>query len=128
MDNDNLNFVQENVRKSIDDEWIGLLVLSIFIFVSSIVGIIVLFFFWRRYQQQQTNSSDNQTLRLSNEPTGKRQIPVQFIEQQDQPYETQQMDVFVSANDNDRDYLRFSDPENIQRMHQFYEKATKAYF
>ena len=32
------------------------------------------------------------------------------------------MDVFVSSNDNDGTYPTFSDPENIQRVHQFYEK------
>jgi len=92
MDNDDSDFVQENVRKSIDDQWIVLLVLSIFIFVASIIAMGVLFFCWRRYQQQQqqqTIHSDNRTVSLTNPPTGKRQIPVRFDERQDQAYETQ---------------------------------------
>jgi hypothetical protein len=79
--------IRAPVYKSIDDPWIGLLVLSIFIFVSSIIAIIVLHFLWRRHQQ--LTQFYNESYILSNKPTGKRQIPVQMEDQQIKPYETQ---------------------------------------
>ena len=71
------------IFKRIDDPWIGLLVLGIFIFVSAIVALIVLCCFWRRHQQQ--NKMYNESFILSNKPTGRRPC-------EDQPstsYETQ---------------------------------------
>ena len=78
------------VFKSIDEPWIGLLVLGIVIFVASVIAIILLFIFWRRHQKQ--TEVQNRSYILSNKPTGKRQIPVQLGDEQPQSYETQ---VFV---------------------------------
>ncbi len=75
------------VFKPIDDPWIVLLVLSIFIFVSSIIAMIVLYFLWRRHRQ--LTQFYNESYILSNKPTGKRQIPVLIEEQQPKTYETQ---------------------------------------
>jgi hypothetical protein len=71
------------VFKRIDDPWIGLIVLGIFIFVSSVIAMIVLCCLWRRHQQR--TQFYNKTSILSNNPTGKRQID----DQQSKPYETQ---------------------------------------
>jgi len=79
------------VFKRIDGPWIGLLVLSIFILISSIIALIILYFLWRRHRH--LTEFYNQSYILSNQPTGKRQIPVQFEEQQPKPYETQ---VYIS--------------------------------
>jgi hypothetical protein len=75
------------VFKRIDDPWIGLLVLSIFILASSIIAMIVLYFLWRRYRR--LTKFYNESYILSNQPTAKRQIPIQIEEQQPKPYETQ---------------------------------------
>ena len=75
------------VFKRIDDPWIGLLVLAIFIFVSAIIAIIVLCFLWRRHQQRM--KLYNESYIFSNKPTGKRQIPIQIEDHQPKSYETQ---------------------------------------
>ncbi|CAF2479967.1 unnamed protein product [Rotaria sp. Silwood2] len=114
------------VYKRIDDPWIGLLVLAIFIFILSIISIVVLCVLWRRYQQHTQIYNENYV--LSNKPTGKRQIPVQVEDQQPKPYETQKMEVFVPQNDEERIHSRFTPHDGTQQVHQFYERATKAYF
>jgi hypothetical protein len=73
--------------KRIDDSWIGLLVLAIVIFVSSVISIVVLCILWRRYQQR--TKFNNESYMLSNNPSGRRQIPVQIDDQQPRGYETQ---------------------------------------
>lgn len=83
------NLLIDPIFKTIDGPWIGLLVLSIFILVSSIIAIIALHFLWRRYRLQQHKQFQNQSYILSNKPTGKRQVPVQIQDQKPNPYETQ---------------------------------------
>jgi cbb3-type cytochrome oxidase subunit 3 len=78
---------QAPVFKSIDDPWIGLLVLSIFTFVLSIIAMLVLYYFWRRHKRR--TQFYNESYILSNNPTGKSQIPIQIQDQQPIPYETQ---------------------------------------
>jgi hypothetical protein len=82
-----MNDILSPLFKRIDDPWIGLLALVIFIFVASIIAIIVLYFLWRRHQKH--TQFHNQSYILSNKPTGKRQLPIQIEDQHPKPYETQ---------------------------------------
>ncbi|CAF0907043.1 unnamed protein product [Adineta steineri] len=120
------NLFPTSIIKRIDNPWIGLLVLGIFILISSIIALIVLCFLWRRHQQR--TQLYNENFILSNKPTGKRQIPIQIEDQQSKSYETQKMEVFVPSNDNERIHTRFTSPNDIQQVQQFYERTTKAYF
>ncbi|CAF0857539.1 unnamed protein product [Rotaria sordida] len=127
-----MNYIQPTsfhvpVHKSIDDPWIGLLVLCIVIFVSSIVSIIILCLQWRRYQQSKQINNENYIL-SNKSTTGKRQIPVQIEDQQPKPYETQRMEVFVPPNGEERIHARFPPHDGIPQVHKFYERSTKAYF
>ena len=70
------------VFKRIDDPWIALLVLGIFIFISSIIAVIALCFLWRRQQNTQFH---NESYILSDKPNINRQMP----DHPPQDYETQ---------------------------------------
>lgn len=73
--------------KTIDDPWIGLLVLGSLIFIIPIIAILVFCFLWRRYQKFKPIQNENYI--LGNKPTGKIPIPVQIQEQPQKAYETQ---------------------------------------
>lgn len=79
--------IEVPVYKTIDGPWIGLLVLSILIFVISIIAIVVLYFLWRRHQQN--TQFYNESYILSNKPTGKTKIPIRIEDQQPNSFETQ---------------------------------------
>ncbi|CAF4575271.1 unnamed protein product [Rotaria sp. Silwood1] len=125
FDCDSTSF-RASVYKRIDDPWIGLLVLAILIFVTSIISIVILCFLWRRYQQRKQIYHENHV--LSNKPTGKRQISVQLEDQQPKTYETQRMEVFVPQNNEERIHACFTPHDGTQQVHQFYERTTQAYF
>ncbi|UJR35909.1 hypothetical protein I4U23_028650 [Adineta vaga] len=118
-----LNIARAPIFKRIDEPWIALLVLGIFIFISSIVALIILCYFWRRHQQR--TRLYNESFLLSNKPTGRKQMD----DQQLKSYETQKMEVFVSSNDEQNFPATYStSPDDAQQMHQYYERTTKAYF
>ena len=76
-----------DVYKSIDDAWIGLLILAIFILVASISAIIALFLLWFRYQR--TRRLFQESYLSSPKATNRRAIPVQIDEYPTTGYETQ---------------------------------------
>ncbi|CAF3655524.1 unnamed protein product [Rotaria socialis] len=116
--------------KRIDAPWIGLLILGIIIFLSSIISIAIVFLLWRyfRLRAQLTNQTQTHTL-TTNTATGKRPIPVQIEEEQPPTiYETQKMEVFVPTNTDERSHGRYPVRDDIEQVRRFYERTTKAYF
>ena len=98
MSTGNPTVTQTGVYKSIDDAWIGLLVLSILIFLLSIVGLVLLFILWNRYQKQKQFIKGNETLAPTNNvtnavhssSTARRPVPIHHIEEYPSTnYETQ---------------------------------------
>lgn len=79
--------IEYPVFKEIDGPWIALLILGIFIFISSLIAIIVLFILLRRHQKYV--QVQNRNLALTNQSNELRQIPIQTIDRQASIYETQ---------------------------------------
>jgi hypothetical protein len=70
--------IQSSVFKQIDDPWLALLILGIFMLLSSITAIIVLCLVWRRHRMHTQIKNENYI--LNNQQIDPRQL---------QNYETQ---------------------------------------
>lgn len=97
MSTGNPTVTQTGVYKAIDDAWIGLLILSILIFILSLVGLVVLLILWKRFAKQkqllkgnETFTSTNNMTQPANSSTSRRPVPVHHIEEYPSTnYETQ---------------------------------------
>ena len=84
-----------DMYKAIDDAWIGLLVLAIFILAVSLSAIIALCLLWHRYQRARRLFQASHL--PSPKMTNRRAIPVQIDEYPNTGYETQVVfDLFLS--------------------------------
>lgn len=82
-----MNQADDPVFKRIDDPWIALLALAIFILLASIVALIVLCIVW--YYTEKRSQLKKKNYILNHKPNHTRQIPVYINHCQLPAYETQ---------------------------------------
>ncbi|CAF1201855.1 unnamed protein product [Didymodactylos carnosus] len=104
-------------HKRIDDPWIALIVLSIFILVATIIAIITLCIFWRKHKQRTLFNNESYT--LNSKPD---QLQNQNYSTRPKKYEVQSVEVYVpDGGVPDRDlgeiHARFTPREGIQNVH-----------
>jgi len=112
--------IQQPLFKRIDDPWIALIVLAVFILISTIIAIIILCLLWRRHKR--LTQFYNESYILNTKSTQPLPSPIQdYYPTNSRPknYETQSVELYVPQNERDLGeiHARFNTREGIQSVH-----------